>query len=70
MRHLYPGDMQLIERGQNHEFRSDAGCIIEEISTTHIPKDDSFYDDETIAADAHRKTEMTFWADWLISPPR
>ena len=28
--------MQLIERGQIHEFRSEGGCIIEEISTTHV----------------------------------
>ena len=63
------GDFVVVERGVPHSFSTDGGVIVEEISTTHH-KDDSFYDDETIAADAHRKTEMTFWADWLISPPR
>jgi N-acetylneuraminate synthase len=62
VRHLYPGDMQLIERGQSHEFRSDGGCIIEEISTTHIPKD-SHYKDRHIAArdPMARKTVVEAW---------
>ena len=42
--HLGPGDMQLIERGQLHEFRSEGGCIVEEISTTHVPKDSHYKD--------------------------
>ena len=62
VRHLYPGDMQLIERGQTHEFRSEGGCIIEEISTTHIPKD-SHYKDRRIAArdPMARKTVVEAW---------
>jgi N-acetylneuraminate synthase len=62
VRHLSPGDMQLIERGQTHEFRSEGGCIIEEISTTHIPKD-SHYKDRHIAArdPMARKTVVEAW---------
>jgi N-acetylneuraminate synthase len=62
VRHLYPGDMQVIERGQTHEFRSEGGCIIEEISTTHIPKD-SHYKDRGIAArdPMARKTIVEAW---------
>lgn len=63
------GDFAVVERNVPHEFSTTSGVIIEEISTTHH-KDDSFYDDGSIAANAHRKTEMTFWADWLIAPPR
>lgn len=63
------GDFAVVERGVPHEFSTGTGVIVEEISTTHH-KDDSFYDDTAIAANAHRKTEMTFWADWLIAPPR
>jgi sialic acid synthase SpsE/mannose-6-phosphate isomerase-like protein (cupin superfamily) len=63
------GDFAVVERSVPHEFSTVAGVIIEEISTTHH-KDDSFYDDESIAANVHRKTEMTFWADWLIAPPK
>jgi N-acetylneuraminate synthase len=58
------GDMVVVERGVKHSFRSDNGAIFEEISTTHY-KDDSFYEEEEILLNKDRKTEMTFWADWL-----
>jgi N-acetylneuraminate synthase len=38
----------LINREVNHSFRSKNGCIIEEVSTTHI-KGDSIYDDPAIS---------------------
>ena len=62
VRHLSRGDMQLVERGQNHEFRSDRGCILEEISTTHVPKD-SFYKDRAVASrdPMTRKTVVDTW---------
>jgi N-acetylneuraminate synthase len=61
-RKLLPGDLQLIERGQTHEFSSDTGCIFEEISTTHVPKD-SHYEDRRIAArdPMARKTLVEAW---------
>ena len=44
---LKKGKPILIPRGVTHSFRSDTGCVIEEISTTHIVGD-SVYDDPTI----------------------
>jgi N-acetylneuraminate synthase len=62
VRHLYPGDMQLIERGQLHEFRSDGGCIVEEVSTTHVPKDSHYRDRQIAARDPMvRKTLVDAW---------
>jgi N-acetylneuraminate synthase len=56
------GDMQLIERGQNHEFRSENGCIIEEISTTHVPKDSHYKDRRIASSDPMlRKTLVEAW---------
>jgi len=62
-----PGDIIVIERNTKHSFRSERGTIFEEISTKHYT-DDSFYDDNKIIANKNRKTEMTFWADWLYKP--
>jgi len=61
---LKAGDMLTVERGVSHNFSSKEGVIFEEVSTTHY-KDDSFYEDTTIANNKDRKTEMTFRADWL-----
>ena len=58
------GDMVVVEREAKHDFSSQTGAIFEEISTTHY-KDDSFYDDPSILNNKNRKTEMTFWSDWL-----
>ena len=44
---LVRGEPVLIARGVKHSFRSQAGCVIEEISTTHIPGD-SVYEDVRI----------------------
>jgi sialic acid synthase SpsE/mannose-6-phosphate isomerase-like protein (cupin superfamily) len=61
------GDMIIIERGVKHSFASKKGAVFEEISTTHF-KEDSYYDDRKIIKNKDRKTEMTFWSDWLIKP--
>ena len=53
-----------MEKGVKHSFRSDKGCVFEEVSGTHYV-DDSYYDDGAILNNSNRKTEMTFWADWL-----
>ena len=63
-RECKPGDIIVVERGMKHSFRSKNGVIFEEISTTHY-KDDSYYEDEQILKNKNRKTEMTFWSDWL-----
>ncbi|MEW6102077.1 MAG: N-acetylneuraminate synthase family protein [Candidatus Omnitrophota bacterium] len=62
-----PGEMIVIERGSKHSFSSKNGAVFEEISTTHF-SDDSYYDDKKILENKDRKTEMTFWSDWLIKP--
>ncbi len=61
---LSPGEIVVVERNKKHSFYSKTGCIFEEISTTHY-KNDSFYEDEDINRNKSRKTELTFWADWL-----
>ena len=45
---LSEGDILTIERGDRHAFKSNTGCIIEEVSTTHF-RNDSFYTDPAIA---------------------
>lgn len=63
-RECKPGDIIVVERGMKHSFSSRNGVIFEEVSTTHY-KDDSYYEDEKILENKNRKTEMTFWSDWL-----
>ena len=45
--HMKPGKPIVIARGVKHSFSSQAGCVIEEVSTTHIPGD-SIYEDPKI----------------------
>jgi N-acetylneuraminate synthase len=52
------GEVVTVERGVRHEFSSGDGCILEEISSTHI-KADSYYTDESIGKNPHRKTYVT-----------
>ncbi|PIT88153.1 MAG: spore coat protein [Candidatus Magasanikbacteria bacterium CG10_big_fil_rev_8_21_14_0_10_36_32] len=54
------GDIVPVERGVNHSFVTKGGCIFEEISTTHIPGD-SYYEDEEILNNQNRKTVLTYW---------
>lgn len=61
------GDFVVVERGVKHSFKSDTGAVFEEVSTTHYTND-SFYEDQTIVANPNRKTQMTFWIDWLDKP--
>ena len=61
------GEIVVMERGRKHSFRSEHGAVFEEVSTTHY-KNDSFYDDPKIMENKDRKTEMTFWSDWLTKP--
>jgi mannose-6-phosphate isomerase-like protein (cupin superfamily) len=60
------GDMIIVEREKKHSFSSEKGAVIEEISTTHY-KNDSYYEDPDILNNKRRKTEMTFWSDWLYT---
>ena len=55
---LKPGDTMLVKPGQQHSFWTKTGVIIEEISTTHYPKD-SFYSDAQIeSGSSTRKTKL------------
>jgi len=54
------GELLTVEPGVRHEFRSDQGCIFEEISSTHY-KDDSYYTDASISANPGRKTYLTYF---------
>lgn len=54
------GDTVVVERGVKHSFTSSGGCVFEEVSTTHIPGD-SYYEDENILKNKNRKTALTYW---------
>lgn len=62
VRHLHPGDMQTVLRGEQHAFSSKTGAIFEEVSTKHM-KSDSYYLDQDIAAldPMERKTYLKKW---------
>lgn len=55
-----PGDVLTVEREVRHEFWSEAGAVIEEVSSTHF-RDDSYYSDPAIMQNANRKTQLTYF---------
>ena len=57
---LTKGDVVTIEPGIRHEFSTNNGCVIEEVSSTHYV-DDSYYTDESISQNKNRKTFITHW---------
>lgn len=59
------GEAVVIERGVNHSFRTETGCVFEEISTTHY-NDDSFYEDEKDFVNP-RKTTVYITGEMLKS---
>lgn len=62
-RHVTRGETVVVERGVNHSFESEEGCVFEEISTTHYGND-SFYDDASRFVNP-RKTQVFLTADLL-----
>jgi len=64
---LGPGDQCLVMPGVWHDFRSDNGCVFEEISTTHHGND-SVYLENTIAEQKPemRKTKVKHWGRFEI----
>ena len=56
------GDVLTVERGMKHSFGSEAGAIVEEISSTHLAED-SYYTDAAIMRNDQRKTRLTYWLD-------
>ena len=65
-RDLLAGDIITVERNVDHSFSSINGAIFEEVSTTHF-RNDSFYDDEVVQNNSARKTQLTFWSDWMYT---
>lgn len=61
-KHLHPGDMQTVLRGEYHSFSSVNGAIFEEVSTRHM-KSDSYYRDEEVNKldPIERKTFLKKW---------
>ena len=64
---LQPGDTLTVSPGTWHSFKTDTGCIFEEISTTAFPND-SVYRDEAINAltSGQRKTIVDHWGRFQI----
>ncbi len=62
VKHLKPGEMQTVLRGEYHAFASKSGAIFEEVSTQHM-KSDSFYKDPEISKldPIERKTFLKKW---------
>lgn len=56
------GDIITVEKEVRHEFSSEHGCVIEEISDTHF-SDDSYYTDESINKNLKRKTVVSFYSE-------
>jgi len=54
------GDIVTVEKEVRHEFSTQTGCVIEEISDTHFT-DDSFYTDEAINKNLDRKTVVSLY---------
>ena len=65
---LRPGDTAVVLPGRWHKFRTDSGCIVEEISTTHH-NNDSVYKDAAInkLAREERKTVVKHWGRFEIA---
>jgi N-acetylneuraminate synthase len=65
---MRPGDTAVVLPGAWHKFRTDTGCIVEEISTTHH-NNDSVYKDPAInrLPREERKTVVKHWGRFEIS---
>jgi sialic acid synthase SpsE/uncharacterized cupin superfamily protein len=65
---LRPGDTAVVLPGAWHKFRTDAGCVVEEISTTHH-NNDSVYKDPAInkLRREERKTVVKHWGRFEIN---
>ena len=61
----HTGDVIHVEPGMRHAFVSQTGSVIEEISSTHY-KNDSFYTDDAINRNTHRKTLLTYWMNLTV----
>lgn len=62
-RHVTRGETVVVERGMNHAFSSEEGCVFEEISTTHFGNDSFYADADKFVSP--RKTKVYLTADLL-----
>jgi N-acetylneuraminate synthase len=65
---MRPGDVMVVLPGAWHKFRTDMGCVVEEVSTTHIDGD-SVYKDPAInkLPREERKTVVKHWGRFEIA---
>jgi len=56
------GDIVTVHRGVRHALTTQAGAVIEEISSTHYGND-SYYTDEKISKNPKRKSILAYWMD-------
>ncbi len=59
---MITGDAETISPSIKHYFRSNGGCVIEEVSTHHDPAD-SHYTDPAIQNNPNRKTRVQYWSN-------
>lgn len=65
---LKPGDSLTIPPGVWHSFRTEVGCVFEEISTTAYSNDSVYRDPEINAlSSAQRKTNVDHWGRFQIA---
>lgn len=66
-RTLHPGETLLIQPGVWHRFWTEAGVVLEEISTTHF-NEDSYYQDKSINRKERwqRKTAVDHWGRFQL----
>ena len=66
-RKLTPGEICLVMPGVWHSFKTEKGCVFEEISTTHF-KSDSVYKDPLINEMKleDRKTKVPNWGRYYF----
>jgi sialic acid synthase SpsE/D-lyxose ketol-isomerase len=62
VKHCKIGEVVTVEKGVKHNFSTDTGVIIEEISSTHYVHD-SYYTDPAIMQNQYRKTLLTYWLE-------
>ena len=60
---MHAGDVITILPEIRHIFSTKNGCVLEEISSTHIT-DDSFYTDPEIGKNKNRKTFINSWVEF------
>lgn len=67
VRTLKPGEIYLVMPGVWHSFWTDAGCVFEEVSTTHYNNDSTYKDAKINKLQRHeRKTVVDHWGRFQL----